>query len=167
MRTLRTISILFLLASAGFAQQLRWSATTGNVSQTAATTTATIQQGSVGSQIFIDQIVVYCSVACVVSQAANGTAATATAGTVKPILPTPLQTVIPVNFFTASDVGSGTAQAGNINLPAATTVTLCLSPLCGGPGQVEVPTGSTSNNYSVTISAITGTSNITFYGRTQ
>ncbi len=62
---------------------LRWSATTGDVSLNSAGTTDTIQQPATnGSDVAIDQIVVYCSVACTVTQAANGAAATATAGTV-------------------------------------------------------------------------------------
>lgn len=161
--------LILLLALPLFAQnQVRWAATTGNVSQTGATYTATIQQPATGqTQAYLDQIVVYCSVACTVTQDANGTAATSTAGTVTPILPAQFKTPVGVTFWTASNVGNGTQQGGIINLPATSTVTLCLSPACGNPAQVLLPTGGTASNYSVTINAITGTSNITFYGRSS
>jgi hypothetical protein len=167
---MKRILALFVFAVLLTAQStpLRWAATTGNVSLSGAGTTATIQQpNTTGNDILIDQIVVYCSVACIVTQAANGSAATATVGTVTPILPTPLQVSVPVGFFTASNVGSGTAQGGAVNLPAGATQVFCLSPACGNPAQVAVSRGSVNNNYSVAVSTITGTANITFYGRSQ
>lgn len=165
------IVLLFCLPLAVQAQNVtRWFATTGQVSQVAAASTATIQQlssGSAQTMIYLDQIVVYCSVACSITQSANGTAATATAGTITPLLPAQLNTVVPATFWTASNVGAGTAQGGAVNLPAGATVTLCLSPSCGNAGQITIGTGGSASNYSVTISSITGTSNVTFYGRVQ
>lgn len=146
----------------------RWMATTGDVSLSSAGTTATIQQPATnGSDVAIDQIVVYCSVACSVTQAANGAAATATAGTVNPILPAATNTTSPVNFFTASNVGSGTAQGGILHMGAASTYVLCLSTACGNAANVTVGRGGgTAANYSVSIGSVTGTVNITFYLRT-
>lgn len=165
---MKTFLLALLTCACGIAQQTRWAATTGNVSQSGATYAATIQQPATGQQqVYLDQIVVYCSVACTVTQSAYGTAATATAGTVTPILPSQSSAPLTTTFFTASNVGSGTQQGGIINLPAGATVTLCLSQACGNPAQVLLPTSGTSANYSVTISAITGTSNVTFYGRSQ
>ena len=162
--------LLFLLALPLIAQQqTRWSATTGNVSQTGATYTATIQQPATQqTQVYLDQIMVYCSVACTVTQTAFGTAATTTAGTIAPILPNTTTNNLTVKFFTASNVGAGTQQQGGIfNLGAGATAVFCLSTSCGNPVQVALPTSGTASNYSVQISAVTGTSNITFYGRSN
>jgi hypothetical protein len=67
----------------------------------------TIQQPSTGArQVQFEGAVVYCSVACVPSLEINGTAATATAGTVIKLdtrAPTATAAV-----FTGSDVGAGT-----------------------------------------------------------
>ena len=166
---MKRLILFFSLALCAFgqAQQIRWAATTGDVSISAAYA-ATIQQPATNaSQVYIDQIVVYCSAACTVSQAANGTAATATAGTVTPILPTQLNTTVPVNFWTASNVGSGTAQGGAVHIFAGDTKILCLSPSCGNPAQVILGTGGTAVNYTLSIASVTGTVNITFLGRTQ
>ncbi len=168
MKTLRIAIAALLFCGAGFAQQvLRWSATTGDVSLSGATTAATVQQPATNaSQVYLDQIVVRCSVTCVITQKANGTAATTTAGTVRPILPTQLNTTIPVNFFTASNVGAGTQQGGTFTLESAGTVVLCLTTSCGNPADVIMGTGGgTAVNYTVSIGSITGTVNITFYGR--
>lgn len=151
-------------------QTTRWVATTGDVSLSGAATSATIQQPAVanGSQVFIDQVIVYCSVACSVSLAANGTAATATAGTITPLLPNVLNSPITQTFWTASNVGTGTAQGGITHVPAGATVVLCLSPSCGAPAQVILgPGGGTASNYTATVASITGTANITFYARSQ
>src|SRR5690348_886147 len=99
---MKTILALLFLAVSAFSQSTsRWAATTGDVSLNGAGTTATIQQLAIdkSSQAFIDQIVVYCSVACSITQAANGAAATATAGTITPILPTQLNLSIPLTFW--------------------------------------------------------------------
>lgn len=161
--------LLALALSAALSAQVvqRFAATTGDVSLSGTATTATVQQLATPlGNIALDQVVVYCSVACSVTQAANGTAATATAGTVTPILPTPLLTPAPVTFWTASNVGTGTAQGGITHVPAGGTVVLCLNTACGNPTTVSLGSGSgTAMNYSVTVASITGTANITFYLR--
>jgi|SRR5208282_2424116 len=170
---MKTFVLLISLALAAVAQTTpnagnRWFATTGDASLNSAGMTATIQQpASNASQVVLDQIVVYCSVACNVTQAANGSAATATAGTVTPILPAAANAVVPITFWTASNVGAGTAQGGIVHLGAAATQTFCLSRSCGNPGDVTLGSGAGAvANYSVTISTITGTANVTFYGHT-
>lgn len=169
---MRKILIGVLFAALAFGQEeRRWSATTGDVAVVAAAYSATIQQPAVvsgGSQVLLDQIVLYCSVACSVTQSANGTAASATAGTITPILPTPLNTPIPLNFFTASNVGAGTAQGGILHIGAGGTAVLCLSTTCGNAAQVIIGPGlGTASNYSVTFASLTGTVNVTFYGRSR
>ncbi len=144
-------------------------ATTGDVSLSAAGTTATLQVKTVNNvQIILDYVTVYCSVACTFTQTANGTAATTTAGTVTSLLPNPLGAALPVNFFTASNVGNGTDQAGIIHVGAGETKTIALGPPVmpknitlgpspGGPG--------TGTNYNIVVASITGTANVTFFGR--
>lgn len=147
----------------------RWSATTGDLSLSVSATIATVQNLAVSQagNIYVDQIQVYCSVACSATQYANGTAATATAGTVNAILPTQLTASLPLTFWTGSNVGAGIEQGGVTHVPAGSTVVLCLSPSCGAPAQVTLgPGGGTASNYSLSIGAITGTANVTFFGRT-
>jgi hypothetical protein len=146
---------------------LRWFATTGDTVLSGAGTSATIQQPATNqSQSYIDQAVVYCSVACNVTLAANGTAATSTAGTVTPLLPTPTGTPIPVTFWTASNVGTGTSQGGITHIPAGGTVTLCFTPSCGNPAQLSLGAGQgAAANFTVTIGTVTGTVNVSIYGR--
>ena len=161
--------VLILAALPLFAQQqIRWAATTGDVVISAAYT-ATIQQPATNqSQVHLDQIVVYCSAACSVTQAANGSAATTTAGTVTPILPTGLAVPVPVNFFTASNVGAGTAQGGAVHIAAGAAVVLCFTASCGNPAEVILGSGQgAAANYSVTIGSVSATVNITYYGRAQ
>jgi len=137
-----------------------FTATTGDVSLSSAGTTATIQAAATNpEQTQLLQALVYCSVACSITQAQNGAAATATAGTITAIIPTQN---IPFNttFWTASNVGSGTAIGGIVHLTAAGSVLLDLT-------NVKLGAGGTSNNYSITIGAITGTANITFKGVRQ
>ena len=162
---MKKLILLLFLALPIFGQQARWFATTGDMSLSAARTT-TIQQVATNSQpVVIDQVVVYCSVACSITQAANGTAATSTAGTVQTILPTPLNMAIPITFWTTSNVGNGTAQGGIMHLPAGSTVVLCLSKSCGNAADVILGNGGTATNYSITIGSISGTANVTYYGR--
>ena len=170
---MKRLFLILALAAPMFAQTtIRWRATTGDVSLSGDAYSATVQQPSVaslsGSAAYIDQVQVYCSAACSVTQAVNGTAATATAGTFVPLLPTPLNTTVPLTFWTASNVGTGTDQAGITHIPAATTVILCLTPSCGNPVQFTLgPGGGTKSNYTVSITAgYTGTVNITVFGRT-
>lgn len=144
-----------------------WSATTGDIALVAAGTTATIQKTATNNVLVtLEKAIVYCSVACDVTQAANGTAATATAGTIRPILPASPTGTLPFNFYTASNVGSGTAQGGIVHIPAGGTVILCLSKACGNAQDVVIgrADGGVGTNYSVTISSISGTANITFFG---
>lgn len=163
--------LLFVLLSGMIglhAQQIyRWSATTGDVSLSAATTTVTLQEPATnGSDTAVDQVVVYCSVACTVTQAANGSAATSTAGTINPLAPTPTNAPVPVNFFTSSNVGTGTTQGGTVHVPAGSTAVLCLSRACGTSADVVISRGGgTRANYSVSIGSMTGTANITVYFR--
>lgn len=166
---MKRLILLALFSASLFAQQTRFAATTGDVSLTSAATAATIQQPATNEQqVYIDQIVVYCSAACVASQAANGTAATTTAGTVTPILPTQLNLPVTATFWTASNVGMGTAQGGAVHIPAGGTVTFCLSPSCGNPAQVILGSGlGTKANYTLSIASVTATVNITFFGRSQ
>lgn len=162
------LAILPVFAVRAPAQQVqRWSATTGDLSLSTSATAATIQQpGTEGSDTVIEQIVVYCSVACSVSQAGDGSPATATAGTVVPLLPTQGSITPPVNFFTSSNVGAGTAQGGIVHIPAGGTVVLCLNTGCGNGGNVAIGRGAgASSNYTVSIASINGTANITFYLR--
>ena len=170
-RQMKRLLILALVCSAGLsAQTLRWFSTSGATSQTGSASTFTIQQPASGAtNAYIDQVVVYCSVACTVTFAANGTGATTTAGTVTPLLPYSLSATPNVNAFTASNVGAGTAQGGSGYVGAGGQVTFCFSQTCGVSGQLILNTSGTAinNNFSVTISAITGTSNIAIYGRSQ
>jgi hypothetical protein len=144
-----------------------WSATTGDVALVAAGTTATIQKTATNSvMVTLTKAIVYCSVACTVTQAANGTAATATAGTIRPILPDSPTGTLPFNFYTASNVGAGTAQGGIVHIPAGGTVILCLSKSCGNAQDVVIgrSDGGVGTNYSIAIGSVSGTVNITFFG---
>lgn len=154
-----------LIGATAYGQQIqRWSATTGDVSLSGAGTTATIQQPATGAnQVVIEQVVVYCSVACTVTQSAYGTAATSTAGSVTPLLPTPVTYMAPFNFFTASNVGAGTQQGAALHVPAGGTVSVCLAVACGNDADTVLGTaGGTAANYSATVGTISGTANITF-----
>ena len=165
---MKRLLISLVLAIPLLAQQTtRWAATTGQVTVTTSYT-ATVQQPTSNTQaVLLDQIMVYCSAACTVSQAANGAAATATAGTVTPILPAPLNTPMPFTFWTASNVGAGTVQGGTINVAAGAYVMICLTQTCGATGQVQLGNSGAASNYSATITMPSGTGNITFYGRVQ
>jgi hypothetical protein len=136
------------------AQPVRFSATTGDVSLSGTGTSFTIQQRATnGRPIQLESAAVYCSVACNVTQSQNGAAATATAGTAYPILPT-LNYSATATVWTASNVGSGTAAGGVVHVPAGVTVPLDLS-------KISMGNTGTGTNYTVTVSAITGTANIT------
>jgi len=165
--------LVFFAAGMCFAQnQQRWYATTGDVSQSGSASTSTIQQTATNaSQTIVEAGTVYCSVACSVTFAVNGTAATSTTGTVTPLLPTPLQAPAPFTFWTASNVGSGTAQGGKNYLAAGVPQTYCFSTslVCPG-GSINFTLGSgqgSASNLSATVSSITGTSNVTYFVRTQ
>lgn len=161
------MAVAIALATIQAQEMVSWVATTGDVSLISAASAATVQQpSSAAATAYIDKIVVYCSVACIITQTANGTAATATAGSLTPIQPSPINAVIPLTFWTSSNLSGGTAQAGAIHVPAGGTVVLCLSPSCGNQSQVLLNTGlGTGANYTASIASISGTVNITFYGR--
>lgn len=158
---MKPLILAFLAAASlfGQAQQVRWSATTGIVTQSGASYTATIQQPA-GSRapIYLDLVYVYCSVACIVTQTAFGSGATTTIGTVQPLMPSPPNTPINLNFFTASNVGAGTQQGGPFPMLAGQNQPFDVS-------QIIIPTSGINANYSFTINAITGNSSITFLGR--
>jgi len=165
---MKHLVLVAALAVASFGQQtVRWFATTGDQVLAGAGTSATIQQlATNGSQALIDQVVIYCSVACNVTFTANGTAATATAGTVTPLLPSPLNAVILLGFWTSSNVGAGTSQGGIVHVPAGSSVPVCFSPTCGAATQYQFgPGGGTGSNFTVTVASITGTVNFTLFGR--
>jgi hypothetical protein len=133
----------------------RYSATTGNVSLSGAGTSFTVQQPQSGAaSVNLEAAVVYCSVACTLTQAQNGTAATATAGTVNPLLP--FGPASNTTVWTASNVGTGTPAGGALVLQAGIPVTLIMS-------GITLPKTGTATNYTFTISSITGTANITVY----
>lgn len=161
------LSAALAIASLAVAQSgpSRFSATTGDVSLSAAGTTLTIQQPSVASgaakQVTLETATVYCSVACNVTQAYNGTAATATSGALTPIPGTPANATAAATVWTASNVGSGTAVGGIIHVQAGQTVTICLSTTCGALASVTMGNTGTATNYSFIVSTITGTANIT------
>lgn len=164
------IVLLALCLPAHAQNSVAWKASTGDVSLTAAATTATVQKASINNVLVtLDKAEVYCSVACSVTQAANGTAATTTAGTISPVLPDNPISTLPFQFYTASNVGSGTDQGGIIHVPAGSTYVICLSKSCGNASDVKLGTteGGAGVNYSFTVSSITGTANITVFGRVQ
>lgn len=147
----------FLHITAAHAQTNRFSATTGDVSLSAAATTLTVQLPAAGPagnpSVTLESFIVYCTVACSVTQAYNGAAATATAVTVSPIPPNTTLGAA-ATAWKASNVGSGTAVGGIIHVPAGGTITISLA-------QVTLAGAGNGANYSVTVGAITGTANIT------
>ena len=155
---MKRVLLAVLLACSAAGQNtggFRYSATTGNVSLTGTATSFTVQQPAQnGKQVHLEAAVVYCSVACSLTQSQNGTAATATAGTVNPLLP--FGPTIPSTVWTGSNVGNGVAAGGILNLQAGIPVTLILSGL-------TLPATNAATNYTFTIASITGTANITVY----
>lgn len=153
---MKTILVLALSVCA-WGQTVRFSSTTGDVALVAAGYKFTLQQPVANArQINLEAATVYCSVACDLTQSANGTAATATAGTVTSLLPY-IGRTMSVTAWTASNVGSGTASGGIQHLQAASPLTIDLSKLTWGAA-------GTSTNYTFVISSITGTINITVLG---
>jgi len=165
MKKLLLIGVLAFTAQAQ--NTVAWKATTGDVALVASGTTATIQKTATNSVLVtLSRALVYCSVACTVTQAANGTAASATAGTINPVLPDTPTGVLPFNFYTASNVGAGTDQGGPIHVPAGSSVVICLAKSCGNAQDVVIgrANGGVGTNYSISVSSITGTAAITFWG---
>ena len=141
--------LAFTLAGSAFAQDTWFASSTGVVSLSGAGATATIQRGSgTSTSITLDTATVYCSVACTITQSQNGTAASATAGTIRGLNPNSYAASA-ATFWTASNVGAGTSVGAPVTCTAACTVVLDLS-------KIALPSGSTSFNYSITISSITG-----------
>lgn len=157
MQLSKALVILTLTAGACSAQSIRWVGTTGDVSLSSSAMTATIQQViSTPKTISFETATVYCSVACDVAQAQNGTGATATTGTLIGItnsVGSPVTT-----FWTASNVGAGTALGPLLHVPAGGTIVIDLS-------KVSITAAASINlNYSITVQSITGTANITIIG---
>lgn len=147
--------IAMALTGPAFAQDFWFTSSTGVVTLAAAGATATIQQVSgSGKEVQLDSATVYCSVACTITQKQNGTAATATAGTIRALNPTAWASS-QVTFWTASNVGAGTTVGAPVTCTAACTIVLDLS-------KIIIPRGPTAMNYSVTISSITGDYSIGF-----
>lgn len=163
MKPLSFLAAFAALALPAFAQQNRYSITSGDVVLSAAAYTLTLQKPalvttagktfSVGKDTTLETVVAYCSVSCSISQSINGTAATATAATVSTIPPN-IQQRQTANGFTTSNAGAGTAIGGIIHIPAGGTITLDVS-------KVTLNGAGTGANYSVTVAAITGTANLT------
>jgi hypothetical protein len=163
MRTLYGI-LLACLCTPLFGQ-IRWSATSGDVSLVTSAYAVTVQQPATGQQqVQLEYAIVYCSISCTVTQSAMGTAATATAGTINPIIPSTSSASVTATFWTASNVGTGTQQGGAFHLQGPGTQTFCLNTSCGAIKSVALPTTGTGSNYSVSIASLTGTVNITLVG---
>lgn len=161
MRTVLLIMAAALLAiGPALAQDDRYTVTTGDVSLSAAAYTVTIQRAAEPSkQVILETVKIYCSVACTVTQAFNGAAATATAGTV--VKSPPTSTAQDFTFWTASNVGAGTAVYGITRIAAGEEKVFCLNVACGAGANVSLASNGTAANYSFTIASMTGTVNIT------
>jgi hypothetical protein len=159
---MKTLFLALAIAATSLAQvppanPARFAVTSGDVSLSAATTAVTVQKpalnGSPQPQVRLESATVYCSVACNVSQAYNGTAATSTAATVTQI--PPIGGASPsATGWTASNVGGGTAVGALIHVAAGQTLVIDLS-------KVTLNGNGTNANYTVSVSSITGTANIT------
>lgn len=151
------VSLLVLAAEQGSGQPAvrRYSATTGDVALVAAGTKLTIQQPATNANsVVLEAAVIYCTVACDVTQSQNGTAATATAGTASLLLPFGVPALATV--WTASNVGAGTAAGGILHLAAGERLTLDLS-------KVSMGNTGTATNYTIVVATITGTANISLF----
>jgi hypothetical protein len=125
------------------------------------TTTArglTIQQPASPTRIIrLIDAKVYCESECVVTQKRDGTAATATAGTVRGIN-APVQTVT-AKMWTQSNVGAGTTIATDV-VPVGSILVFDLS-------SYVLDGVSTANNFTMSTDAITGRVIITIRFREQ
>lgn len=153
---------LFLMASGLIGQNsggFWYSSTSGNVSLSGTGYSFTIQQPKTGSnQVSLQAAVVYCSVACTLTQSQNGTAATATAGSINPLLP--FGPTSPTTVWGASNASGGTTAGGALSLLAGIPTTLDMS-------RITLPKGNTSTNYTFVFSSINGTVNVTLYWQEQ
>lgn len=144
----------------------RYCATSGAVVLAGAGTTFTVQQPATSVKtIVLDSALVYTSVASSFTQSVNGTAASATAGTVAQIPGNTPTITATATAWTASNVGAGTSIAGTFYTYAGGPgVSLDLTN--GGYNLTLKPTG-TASNYSITIASMTGTAQITMCWREQ
>ncbi len=154
---MKTLLIGLLLAIPAFCETFGYVATTGNTAVVASAARATLQQPSsngVGISFPASPAAgasVYCSVACVASVIIGGTTATATAGTVNPIIINSPPAF--VNFFTASDSTGGTTLV-SYNVSAGQTFSLDFGAL---------RLGGANSKISIAIASFSGTYNITFF----
>ncbi len=171
--TLTRLILLAALAGAPFGhaqtaappcqQRNCYTASTGNVTLTAAATAATIQQAAAGPFQTVRGIkaTVYCSVPCIATRTKDGTPATTTAAQAK-IVASPLQpngyAAPTFLFFTASNAAGGTA-IDVTNIPAGVTQIFDLTDVGFG--------AQPSQTYTISIAAITGQAAITFYVTAQ
>lgn len=134
----------------------RFTATTGDVALTSSGTTLTIQQPVLSSKLVtLETAIVYCSVACSVTQRQNGTPTSPAAGTPIPLLP--LTTLPAAGILTASSISGGTMPGGILRILGGVGTDRNLT-LTG----ISLPSGAGSvSDYSIIVSAITGTANIT------
>jgi|ERR1700722_1807347 len=136
-----------------------YTASTGNVSLTSASTAATIQQAATNPFPFYGiKATVQCTVTCIVTRSKDGTAATATLSqssiVQSPAVPAGRSTPLTMQFYTASNASGGTT-IDVITINNGGILVFDMSDVSFGsvPGQT----------YTISIGAITGTANITFY----
>ena len=136
-------------------QTSRFSVTTGDVALSGAGTKLTIQQpASHAAQVNLESAVIYCSVACDVTQSSNGAAATSTAGTANALLP--FNAAALATVWLASNVGAGTPADGILHLAATERLPIDVS-------KIQLRGMGTGTNYTFVVSAVTGTVNITLF----
>jgi len=162
MKTRFRIAILLASISLPLLGQDVWFTAQSTGVLAAAGATATLQRGSganagTGKAIILDTIMVECPAACTITQAQNGTAATATAVVPTGVSPNSAMRAEAL-FYSASNVGVGQAVGGRITCSAACMVVIDVS-------KIELLTGNSNFNYSTTISAVTGTYSITYQWR--
>lgn len=161
--TTRALMMLALALPAAAQNIFPYVASTGNVSVVASAYAATVQQTATNSlPVSFPSSTsggqppagasIYCSVSCVATISVNGTAATATTGTVTPYPGSPPAVF---NFFTASNASGGTTL-GVINIAGGVTQPLDMS-------LIKIGAGGTATNLTISIASTTATVNITFY----
>jgi hypothetical protein len=161
---MRNVIITFLAVGSLFSQPTPtyFVARTGAVSLSSAATTATVQQPATnGELIAFTKVVATCPAACTITQTQNATAVTAssgTAGTVVGTDPTSGASFL-LTFWTAVTLSGGTVTNA-FPCSAACTQAFDIS-------AIKFGNTGTSTNYSVTISSVTGTAYIDFYGYRQ
>lgn len=141
----------------GNQQVISYVATTGQVSLSAATTAATVQQPTGSLPVQFPSVgspgaAIYCSVACTASIIVGATAPTTTLGTIHNS--NQEEPAATVKFYTASNYSGGTTLV-IYNIGAGGTLAIDLS--------LIHLSGTTTSNITIAISSITGTANITFF----